>query len=106
MAIMRLALTEKEDEMTLRMPPGSEAKIEELYHICEENPEYIPLPVVAKFMGANAEGLRYSIEQGKCKFGISWQKTARGNKAFKIPTPTFWLWYTQGHGYKNDVGQA
>ena len=25
-----------------------------------------------------------------------WQKQAGGNRAFKIPTVTFWLWYTAG----------
>ena len=86
--------------MTLKMPEVAEAKIKELCQICNEHPVYIPVPVLAKFLEANPEGLRFSIEQGKCPFGIAWQKNTGGNKAFKIPTPTFWLWYTQGVGYR------
>lgn len=95
------------DSQYLRLPPPAEDKIKELWEIVNENPSYLPLPVVAKFMGANAEGLRCSIERGRCPFGIEWQKestygtvTYKGNKAFKIPSATFFLWYTGGAGYK------
>lgn len=87
--------------MKLTMPPETENKFAELYKLCEQHPNYLPLPAVASFLGANAEGLRCSIEQGRCPFGIGWQKDIRGNKAFKIPTGTFWLWYTQGAGYRD-----
>lgn len=77
----------------MKVPQCVLTKIDELNALCEENPEYIPLPKVAAFLGANAEGLRFSIENGKCPFGIMWQKTLTGNKAFKIPTAKFYWWY-------------
>ena len=39
-----------------------------------------------------------AVEQGKCPFAYSWQKDIRGYRAFKIPTVTFYLWYTNCHG--------
>lgn len=78
-------------------------KLKELERIIEENPSYIPLPVVASFLGANAEGLRACIEAGNCPFGICWRKNVRGNKAFKIPTLTFFMWYTRGCVGNNSV---
>ena len=49
---------------------------------------------------ANAltESLKAAVEQGKCPFAYSWQKDIRGYRAFKIPTVTFYLWYTNCHG--------
>lgn len=75
--------------------------IEKLNVLVKENPQYIPLPKLATFLGTNAEGLRNSIERGQCPFAIGWQKNDRGNKAFKIPTVTFYLWYTQSSCFKN-----
>ena len=81
--------------------PGPVAdKLNELYELIEKYPLYIPLPTVATFLGADADGLRSCIEKGQCPFGIGWQKDIRGYKAFKIPTVTFYLWYTQGVGYR------
>ena len=81
--------------MLLEMPPSVAAKKEELDRICGEHPDYIPIPVLAKFLKANPEGLRFSIEKGQCSWGIAWQKRPGGNKAFKVPTATFWAWYWQ-----------
>lgn len=78
------------------IPKAIRERITEINKIVDENPLYIPLPVVAKILGANAEGLRRCIENGQCPFGIYWQKTINGNKAFKIPTLTFYRWYTNG----------
>ena len=75
-------------------------KLIELNQIIEEHPVYIPLPVVASFLGAKPEGLRMSIEKGQCPFGVSWQRLGKVNKAYKIPTLTFYMWYTQGIGIK------
>ena len=47
----------------------------------------------AAFLGMDADSLRASIEHGGCPFGLGWQKDIRGNRAFKIPTATFYLWY-------------
>ncbi|PKM62324.1 MAG: hypothetical protein CVU97_05880 [Firmicutes bacterium HGW-Firmicutes-21] len=75
-------------------------RLTEINQIIDEHPQYIPLPVIAKLLGANAEGLRRSIENGQCPFGIAWQKTIHGNRAFKIPTLTFYLWYTKGAAFQ------
>lgn len=85
----------------LSIPQPIELKLTELNQLVHENPLYIPLPQIATFLGANAEGLRNCIEKGQCPFGLAWQKDIRGNKAFKIPTVPFYLWYTQGVGFRN-----
>lgn len=77
-------------------------RIDDLNALVEKYPQYIPLPEIAKLLGANAEGLRHSIEMGQCPFGIAWQKDIRGNRAFKIPTLTFYLWYTQCGPFRGD----
>lgn len=74
----------------------------ELEKLVYEHPVYIPVPVVAAFLGANADGLRNCIEHGQCPFGIAWQKDVRGYKAFKIPTLTFYNWYTRGISYESE----
>ena len=78
-----------------KLPTSIVAQIDALNTLVEAHPQYIPVPVVAKFLGMNPDGLRHCIEAGQCPFGIAWQKTIRGNKAFKIPTLTFYLWVTQ-----------
>ena len=85
----------------LEMPKPIEDKLEQLNVLVNEHPLFIPLPATATFLGMDAEGLRSSIEKGQCPFGLGWQKNLRGNKAFKIPTVPFYLWYTQGVGFKN-----
>ena len=81
------------------IPTPIKQKVAELEDLVEKHPCYLPLTEVAAFLGANAEGLRSCIESGKCPFGIAWQKTIRGNKAFKIPTATFYFWYMNFRGY-------
>lgn len=78
-------------------------KQQELEQLIEQYPEYIPVPALAKFLNANVDGLRKAIEQRRCPFGIMWQKDLRGNKSFKVPTFTFYMWYTQSTPYA--VGQ-
>jgi hypothetical protein len=85
----------------ITIPKSITESITALNALVEQHPQYLPLPEVAKFIGANANGLRNSIEKGQCPFGLQWQKSLNGNKAFKIPTVTFYLWYTQGVGYRN-----
>ncbi len=84
----------------LAIPQAIYDRSDELNALVENYPRYIPVPEVAKFLGANAEGLRHSIEHGQCPFGVSWKKTIHGNRAFKIPTLTFYLWYTQGGPFR------
>lgn len=90
--------------MNWTIPKSVRDSTEELKALTEKYPIYLPLPVVAKFMGMNAEGLRCAIEQGRAPFGISWQKDAHGNKAFKIPTVTFFYWYTQINPFEQQGG--
>jgi len=80
----------------LKVPPSVISKFDELYELCEKEPVYLKTASVAQFLGMDPAGLRCSIERGRCPFGIYWQKDARGNKAFKIPTATFYLWFTCG----------
>ena len=91
--------------ISVPIPAPIICKLQELNDLVEAHQDYIPLTVASKFLGVNAEGLRTSIEHGHCPFGICWQKTIRdkrgihqGTRAFKIPTVTFYLWYTQGAG--------
>lgn len=74
--------------------------IEALNKLVEENPLFIPLPQLASFLGCKADGLRNSIDKGQCPFAIGWQLNVRGNKAYKIPTVPFYLWYTQSSCFR------
>lgn len=85
----------------LSIPLPVEKKLDELYRLIEEHPLSIPLPRLAEFLGADAPGLRNSIDKGQCPFGLGWQKSIRGYKAYKIPTVPFYLWYTQGVGFRD-----
>jgi len=80
------------------LPQVIKDRIAELNELVNKYPQYIPLPEVAKFIGANKEGLRETIYKGQCPFGIAWQKDIRGNRVFKIPTLKFYLWMTNNAG--------
>lgn len=80
----------------MRIPKAIVDKLIELDQLVALNPQYIPLIECASFLGAKSDGLRASIENCKCPFGISWQCMGAANRAFKIPTVTFYMWYTQG----------
>lgn len=85
---------------SLTVPQAVTDKLTELVALCEKEPVYLKTASTAQFLGMDPAGLRCSIERGQCPFGIAWQKDARGNKAFKIPTATFYLWYTNGTAFK------
>ena len=85
---------------SLLVPQAVTEKLSELAELCRKEPVYLKTSSVAQFLGMDPAGLRCSIERGQCPFGIFWQKDARGNKAFKIPTATFYLWYTCGTAFK------
>lgn len=80
-------------ENLFEIPEEVIESVGELKALVKANPRYIPADQVAKFFHMSADGLRCSIEQGLCPFGFAWQKTARGNKGFKIPSATLYLWY-------------
>ena len=73
-------------------------RLTELNEIVKKYPHYIPVNVAAKYIGANAEGLRESIFKGQCPWAIAWQKDIAGNRAFKIPTLKFYLWFSNNAG--------
>lgn len=85
----------------LTIPRPILQKVELLCELVDEHPEYIPVPVAANFLKMNPESLRCALEQNRCSFGFGWQKDVRGNKGFKIPTPTMFFWYTQLNPFKN-----
>lgn len=78
-------------------------KVDELCTLVEENPLTFSVPVAASFLNMNPESLRCALEQNRCPFGFGWQKDVRGNKGFKIPTPTLFFWYTQLNPFKQPV---
>lgn len=80
----------------VHIPNVLQDRVSELNQLVQEYPKDIPLPKVAEFLNVDKEGLRRCIETGKCPFGISWQKTLDGNRAFKIPSLTFYLWTMAG----------
>lgn len=84
----------------LTIPCPIEAKLEELYELVDKYPLYIPIAKLAHFLEMDGDGLRSSIDKGQCPFGLGWQKNPRGNRAYKIPTVPFYLWYTQGVGFR------
>ena len=63
-----------------------------LQEMLRRYPVYLPLSVVAKFLNMKQEGLRACIKQGRCPFGLGYEVDDKS--AFKIPTETFYLWYT------------
>lgn len=80
----------------MKIPEQLRSKVNELDKLVAKYPDSIPVPEAASFLGMDRDGLRRCIEMGKCPFGIAWQKTINGNRAFKIPALTFYLWYTSG----------
>lgn len=84
----------------LAIPGPVVDKISALNELVEKNPVSIPLPEAAAFLEMDGANLRSSIEKGSCPFGLSWQKQAKEYRGFKIPTVPFYLWYTQGVGWK------
>ncbi len=80
----------------LQIPTVLQSRLSELNRLVQEHPQDIPLPEVARFLNVDKEGLRRCIETGKCPFGISWQKSINGNRAFKIPSLTFYMWALAG----------
>jgi len=84
----------------LEIPNPIIKKVDELNDLIERNPLYIPIPELARFLGANPDSLRASIEHGQCPFGFPWQKDMKGYRSFKVPTVTFYLWYTNGGPFR------
>lgn len=68
--------------------------LEELNELVTTYPHWIPISAAAEFLHVKPEALRASIEQGSCPFGFCWKLGDR--MAYKLPTVTFFCWYTKG----------
>lgn len=64
-----------------------------LSQLVEQYPMYIPVLAAAELLHIKPEGLRASIEQGRCPFGFCWSLGDR--MAYKVPTLTFVRWFTK-----------
>ena len=84
----------------LTIPNPIIEKVDELCELVDEYPLTVPVPIAANFLNMDPESLRCALEQNRCPFGFGWQKNIRGNKGFKIPTPTLFFWYTQLNPFK------
>ena len=58
--------------------------------LVEAYPYCIPVLAVAEILHVKPEGLRASIEQGRCPFGFCWKLGDR--MAYKVPTMAFCYW--------------
>lgn len=86
----------------MTMPAVITTKLDELNLLCEKYPQKIPIEECAAFLGMAGESLRACLEHGSCPFGLGWLKKNAHNRAFYIPTLTFYLWVTQSAGFKNN----
>lgn len=77
------------------LPEPIQNKLNSLSELITKYPDYIPVDKAASIIGTDIDSLRTAIDQGKCPFGYAWKKDG-GYRAFKIPTTTFYLWYTAG----------
>lgn len=59
-------------------------------NLVEAYPHSIPVLAVAEMLHIKPEGLRASIEQGRCPFGFCWKLGDR--MAYKVPTMAFCSW--------------
>lgn len=87
----------------IKAPPVITDQLHKLHGLCEKYPLKIPLAECASFLGMDGESLRACIERGSCPFGLGWLKKNASNRAFYIPTLTFYLWVTQSNGYMEDT---
>ena len=85
----------------LSIPQSVAEKLAALNELVDRHPQYIPVTEVAALMGMEPASLRASIDCGNCPFGLGWQKDIKGYKAYKVPTVPFYLWFTQGVGFRN-----
>lgn len=79
------------------------SKLSELEQLCEKYPSKIPIEECAAFLGMAPASLRASVEHGNCPFGLGWLKKNSMNRAFFVPTLTFYLWVTQGSGFREEM---
>ena len=85
----------------MTVPTTITSKLDELNRLCEKYPQKIPIEECAAFLGLAS--LRASVEHGNCPFGLGWLKKNSMNRAFFVPTLTFYLWVTQSAGFREEV---
>ena len=85
----------------LQIPAPVVERLTALNDLVAQHPLYIPVTALAEFLSMDPASLRSSIDTGNCPFALGWQKDIKGYKAYKVPTVPFYLWYTQGVGFKN-----
>ncbi len=88
----------------MAVPTIITTKLAELEQLCEKYPSKIPIEDCAAFLGMSGESLRACLEHGSCPFGLGWLKKNAHNRAFYIPTLTFYLWVTQSAGFREGSG--
>lgn len=77
-------------------PQAVSDKIDQLNDLATKYPEAIPLPEAAEFLGMDGRSLRSYLQSNPFAFGMSWLKPGAENRAFRIPTAKFYLWYRNG----------
>lgn len=81
-----------------QIPEPIRERMDELENLVNDNPFELSVNQTAQFLRMDAECLRACIEAGKCPFALGWKKNTRGSRAFKIPTASFYFWYTVNSG--------
>jgi hypothetical protein len=84
-------------------PPEVTGKIAELNQIVKENPLSIPISILSKFLDCDDDGVRAYLQNSPYPFGMAWQKHGKANRAFKVPTAKFYLWYTNGIVFRKEA---
>ena len=87
----------------MTVPTTITSKLDELNRLCEKYPQKIPIEECAAFLGLAPASLRASVEHGNCPVGLGWLKKNSMNRAFFVPTLTFYLWVTQGSGFREEM---
>ena len=88
---------------SISTPAQVTGKISELNQITKDYPLSIPISVIAKFLDCDGSSVRAYLGSSPCPFGMAWQKSGKANRAFKIPTAKFYLWYTNGIIFREEV---
>lgn len=80
--------------ISIEIPEEIVSQINELNQIVKRHPKSVPLMECAEFLGMDPESLKRNIELMRCPFALGWTSKEGSYRSCKIPTVTFWLWYT------------
>lgn len=80
--------------MNIQMPEELANRVHELNLLVQRHPQSIPLMECAEFLGMDPESLKRCIELQRCPFALGWTSKEGSYRSCKIPTVTFWLWFT------------